>query len=77
MLYGTLALHSADLILFIGQQTVRHQSKRQCYHVFNKKSHPKAFLSQLKEAGKPLTLGGDERAESPGHSSKYGSLQCD
>ena len=31
------------------------------------------LLNQLKSAGKKLTLGGDGRADSPGHSAKYGS----
>ena len=31
-----------------------------------------ALLQQLKAAGKPLVIGGDGRADSPGHSAKYG-----
>jgi len=31
------------------------------------------LLSQCKATGKALTIGGDGRADSPGHSAKYGS----
>ena len=32
-----------------------------------------ALLAQCRAAGMPLTIGGDGRADSPGHSAKYGS----
>ena len=35
--------------------------------------HQLSLLSLLKSAGTKLTLGGDGRADSPGHSAKYGS----
>ena len=35
--------------------------------------HQLSLLSPLKSAGTKLTLGGDGRADSPGHSAKYGS----
>ncbi|XP_071505513.1 uncharacterized protein [Diadema antillarum] len=34
--------------------------------------HQEALLSKLVEVGTPLILGGDGRADSPGHSAKYG-----
>ncbi len=37
------------------------------------KHHQKAIIAQFKEAGQPLTLGGDGRADSPGHSAKFGA----
>lgn len=32
-----------------------------------------SFFSQFAQEGTPLVLGGDGRADSPGHSAKYGS----
>lgn len=37
------------------------------------KHHQEQLLEQLKRAGKALVLAGDGRADSPGHSAKYGS----
>ena len=37
------------------------------------KSQQAALLAELKAKGEPLTLGGDGRADSPGHTAKYGS----
>ena len=35
--------------------------------------YQQAFFSQLASEGKPLILGGDGRADSPGHSAKFGT----
>ena len=37
------------------------------------KQHMRDLVKNLKMRGKPLTTGGDERADSPGHSAKYGA----
>lgn len=37
------------------------------------KQHQKKMLSTLKKEKKKLVLGGDGRADSPGHSAKYGT----
>ena len=44
------------------------------------KQHQGEILRMIKAKGVPLNLGGDRRADSPGHSAKYGSysvLDCD
>uniref|UniRef100_A0A1X7UU62 Uncharacterized protein n=1 Tax=Amphimedon queenslandica TaxID=400682 RepID=A0A1X7UU62_AMPQE len=35
--------------------------------------YQQSYFAQLAQEGQPLVLGGDGRADSPGHSAKYGS----
>ena len=59
----------------------RHQAKHLHPTVMSVwKQHQGEILRMIKAKGVPLNLGGDGRADSPGHSAKYGSysvLDCD
>ncbi len=72
---GTLPTKILRLLKTLGCASIssrtffRHQHTYN--HIWNK--HQAEIMRQLKGEKRPLVLGGDGRADSPGHSAKFGS----
>jgi len=71
---GSLPSKTLQVLRIYGCASIRHQSsflQPAICNVWNE--HQAGLFKQLRREKRPLIIGGDGRADSPGHSAKFGS----